>query len=98
MKIARFKVKDKTSYGVVIGDGIIDVGAKMGGTYADVADVLRADALNRVAEFAGGRIPDISFDQVEFLPPVRSRLPSGAITAAPTRTWARSFRDTQASS
>lgn len=72
MKIARFKIQDRTSYGVVIGEGIVDVGAKLGGTYPDVVDVLRADALNRIAEFSAGRIPDLTFDQVEFLPPVRS--------------------------
>jgi 2-keto-4-pentenoate hydratase/2-oxohepta-3-ene-1,7-dioic acid hydratase in catechol pathway len=71
MKIARFKIKDRTSYGVVIGDGIVDVGARMSGTYADVVDVLRAGALNRIAEFAAGRIPDHKLDDVQFLPPVR---------------------------
>ena len=76
MKIARFKIKDKISYGIVVGQegalGIVDVGAKIGGTYADVVDVLRAGALNRIAEFAGGRIPDHKIDDVEFLPPLRS--------------------------
>jgi 2-keto-4-pentenoate hydratase/2-oxohepta-3-ene-1,7-dioic acid hydratase in catechol pathway len=72
MKIARFKIEDKQSYGVIVGDGIVDVGAKLGGTYPDVVDVIRAGAFNRIAEFAGGRIPDHTFDNVEFLPPVRS--------------------------
>ena len=71
MKIARFKIDGNPSYGVVVGNGIVDVGAKMGGTYPDVVDVLRAGALNRIAEFAGGRIPDHALDAVEFLAPVR---------------------------
>ena len=77
MKIARFKIDGRQSYGVVVGPpdalGIIDVGAKLGGTYPDVVDVLREGALNRVAEFAGGRIPDHAIDAVEFLAPVRGR-------------------------
>ena len=71
MKIVRFKIGEQTSYGVVAGTGVIDVGARLGRTYADVVDVLGANALNRVAEFAGGRIPDHALDAIEFLPPVR---------------------------
>ena len=71
MKVVRFKAGGTASYGVVSGNGIVDVGARLGGTYADVVDVLRAGALNRVAEFAAGRIPDHALDGVAFAPPVR---------------------------
>jgi 2-keto-4-pentenoate hydratase/2-oxohepta-3-ene-1,7-dioic acid hydratase in catechol pathway len=72
MKIVRFRVDSRASYGVVAGNGVIDVGARLSGTYPDVVDVLRAGALNKIAEFAGGRIPDHALDAIEFAPPVRS--------------------------
>ena len=71
MKIVRFKINGRDSYGVVSGNGVIDVGARLSGTYPDVVDILRQNALHKVAEFSAGRIPDHPLDTIEFLPPVR---------------------------
>ena len=63
MKIASFEVDGKSSYGVVTDDGIVDVGARLGGDYSALINVLRSDA----PEKAMGRVKDIaSHNPVDF--------------------------------
>lgn len=52
MKLVSFRHGSKDSYGVVAGDGVIDVGAKLGGQYATIRQVLLGNALGKVAEAA----------------------------------------------
>ena len=51
MKIATFTANGRTSYGAVVGDGIVDLGPRL--KYASVLDVLRAGALGEAAKAAG---------------------------------------------
>jgi 2-keto-4-pentenoate hydratase/2-oxohepta-3-ene-1,7-dioic acid hydratase in catechol pathway len=52
MKLVSFRHGSKDSYGIVAGDGVIDVGAKLGGQYATIRQVLLGNALGKVAEAA----------------------------------------------
>jgi 2-keto-4-pentenoate hydratase/2-oxohepta-3-ene-1,7-dioic acid hydratase in catechol pathway len=52
MKLVSFRHGSKDSYGVVAGDGVIDVGAKLGGQHATIRQVLLGNALGKVAEAA----------------------------------------------
>ena len=47
MKIATFTANGRTSYGAVVGEGIVDLGKRL--KYASVLDVLRAGALAKRA-------------------------------------------------
>ncbi len=51
MKIATFAAGGRTSYGAVVGDGIVDLGKRL--KYASVLDVLRAGALGEAAKARG---------------------------------------------
>ena len=53
MKLASFTVDDRTSYGAVVGDGIVDLGKRL--KYASVLDVLRAGALDEARKAADAR-------------------------------------------
>ena len=58
MKVVSFVRNGKSSYGVVNGDGIVDVGAKLGSKYPDLVAVLKAGALAEVEAAAKGASAD----------------------------------------
>lgn len=70
MKVVSFVRNGKSSYGVVSGDGIVDVGAKLGGKYADLVAVLKAGALAEVESAAKGVTADMKLDGTILLPVV----------------------------
>lgn len=70
MKVVSFVRNGKSSYGVVSGDGIVDVGAKLGGKYADLVAVLKAGALAEVEATAKGVTADMKLDGTTLLPVV----------------------------
>lgn len=70
MKVVSFVRNGKSSYGVVSGDGIVDVGAKLGGKYADLVAVLKAGALAEVESAAKGVTADMKLDGTTLLPVV----------------------------
>src|SRR5215472_18559656 len=67
MKLASFEVKGRASYGVVVGDGIVDLGPRVGNRYLSLRAVLAADALDEVAASAGAK-PDVRLSDVRLLP------------------------------
>ena len=67
MKLATFTAGGRTSYGAVVGEGIVDLGRRL--KHATVLDVLRAGALDEARSAAATR-PDIALQDVALLPPV----------------------------
>ncbi|WP_341703858.1 fumarylacetoacetate hydrolase family protein [Ferrovibrio sp.] len=70
MKVVSFVRNGKSSYGVVAGDGIVDVGAKLGGKYPDLVAALKAGALAEVEAAAKGAAADMKYDGTTLLPVV----------------------------
>lgn len=70
MKVVSFVRNGKSSYGVVTGDGIVDVGARLGSKYADLVAVLKAGALAEVESTAKGVTADMKLDGTTLLPVV----------------------------
>ena len=54
MKVVSFVRNGKASYGVVSGDGIVDIASRLGAKYPDLAAVLKAGALKEVEAAAKG--------------------------------------------
>ena len=67
MKLATFRAAGRSSYGAVVGEGIVDLGRRL--KHASVLDVLRAGALDEVRG-AAVAVPDIALKDVTLLPPV----------------------------
>src|SRR4029079_3886991 len=67
LKLASFTTNGRTSYGAVVGDGIVDLGPRL--TYASVLDVLRAGALDEAKKAANAK-PDLALKDVTLLRPV----------------------------
>ncbi len=70
MKLVSFVGESGDTFGVVHETGVVDVGRRMGGRYADLRAVLEAAALDQVAETAAGAGPDADLDEITFLPVV----------------------------
>jgi 2-keto-4-pentenoate hydratase/2-oxohepta-3-ene-1,7-dioic acid hydratase in catechol pathway len=68
MKVVSFVRNGKSSYGVVVNDGIVDMGAKLGSKYPDLVAVLKAGALAEVEAAAKGASADLPYDGTTLLP------------------------------
>jgi len=71
MHLASYIVRGRTSFGVVSGDGIIDLRPRLAPRIQSVLDILRAGALGEVKSMTAGVRPDFPLAEVEFLPPVQ---------------------------
>lgn len=65
MKLASYRLNNKDSYGVIVGDGIVDLGKRL--PYADLRALLEADGLSKAADLAKEK-PDAKVADVTFLP------------------------------
>lgn len=68
MKLATFSRNGESSYGAVIGDGIVDLGKKLGDPYPDIRSLLSGDGISLAGQAIKGATPDISTAEVEWLP------------------------------
>ena len=68
MQLISFRKADRASYGVVVEDGIVDVGWRLGKRLPDLKSVLAQGALADVAQVAATAKPTLKLDEVEFLP------------------------------
>jgi 2-keto-4-pentenoate hydratase/2-oxohepta-3-ene-1,7-dioic acid hydratase in catechol pathway len=69
LRLATFKTEDREFFGAVTPSGIVDLGARLGGRYAGLIDLIRAHAVHEAREAAKGT-PDAQLSEVVFLPPV----------------------------
>ncbi len=67
MKLVSFERGGQAGFGVVSGDGVVDLRAALGGRYADLMALLEADALGEAREMAS-RAPDFALADVTLLP------------------------------
>jgi 2-keto-4-pentenoate hydratase/2-oxohepta-3-ene-1,7-dioic acid hydratase in catechol pathway len=70
MHLATYNIRGRSSFGVAVGEGIVDLRPRLAPKYTSVIDVLRAGALNEVKSVVAGVRPDFSLSEVEFLLPV----------------------------
>ena len=68
MKLLSFEHAGQTRFGVVQGDGVIDLVKAMGGRYPSLRALLAAQALAEVRGAIAGRSPDIALSEIRFLP------------------------------
>ena len=68
MKLASYQHDGKDTWGVVSGDGLIDMGARVGAKYPTLRAVLEADALAEIESEAAGQSADQRVDAVTLQP------------------------------
>ncbi|WP_025597399.1 fumarylacetoacetate hydrolase family protein [Burkholderia sp. WSM2230] len=69
MKYASFAIDGKTSYGIVVKDGVVDLGRRFGDRYADLQALVKADFPAEVAASAN-ETADHALEAITFLPPI----------------------------
>jgi 2-keto-4-pentenoate hydratase/2-oxohepta-3-ene-1,7-dioic acid hydratase in catechol pathway len=69
VKIATFSAGGRTSYGAVVGDGIVDLALRL--SHKTLLDLLRAGALGE-AKVAAGEKPDVALTDATLHPPVHA--------------------------
>jgi 2-keto-4-pentenoate hydratase/2-oxohepta-3-ene-1,7-dioic acid hydratase in catechol pathway len=72
MKLASYRVRGRESYGAVVGDGVVDLHARLKPRFSSVLDLLRGGGLDLARDILRGVRPDFSLAEVELLPPVRT--------------------------
>jgi 2-keto-4-pentenoate hydratase/2-oxohepta-3-ene-1,7-dioic acid hydratase in catechol pathway len=70
MRIAQFRTRARSSYGVVSGNGIVEPTEGFTSQYETLQDVLAGDALQALAKDVDGRPGSIKLDKVQLLPPL----------------------------
>ncbi len=68
MKLASYMLGGRPSYGVVEGNGVVDLGRRIGAKYPDLRALIAANALDEAKRAAAGAKPDASFDSLTLLP------------------------------
>ena len=69
MRLASYNLRGRPSFGAVVGDGIVDLRARLS-RFATLLEVFRAGALAEAKAAATGVRPDVRLDEVELLPPL----------------------------
>jgi 2-keto-4-pentenoate hydratase/2-oxohepta-3-ene-1,7-dioic acid hydratase in catechol pathway len=70
MRLVSFTSRGRASYGVVVGDGIIDLRLRFGARFPSLLDLLRGDGLTEARTAVAGVRPDHRLTEVKLLPPV----------------------------
>ena len=68
MKLATFTANGRTSYGVVVNGGVVDLGRRL--KHASLTEVLRAGALAECEKAAASAQPDVALKDVVLQPPL----------------------------
>jgi 2-keto-4-pentenoate hydratase/2-oxohepta-3-ene-1,7-dioic acid hydratase in catechol pathway len=69
MRLASYNLRGRPSFGAVVGDGIVDLRARLS-RYATLLEVFRAGALDLAKAAVAGVRPDVPLAEVELLPPL----------------------------
>src|SRR5437667_10573394 len=70
MRLASYNIRGRTSFGVVVGDGLVDLKPRLAPRFSSVLDLVRADALGEAEAAVRGVRADFPLSEAEFLPPV----------------------------
>jgi 2-keto-4-pentenoate hydratase/2-oxohepta-3-ene-1,7-dioic acid hydratase in catechol pathway len=68
MKLASYQIAGNASYGVIVGDGIVDLGRRLAPRYPDLRSLLDGGELDAAARAIRGASADVLTSQVTWLP------------------------------
>ena len=68
MRLASYRTSKGAGYGVVTGDGIVDLTRRIGKKYPDLRALLAGGALARAKQIAKSAKPDLKLSKIVFLP------------------------------
>lgn len=68
MKLASFLIAGRATYGAVQGEGLVDLGRRLGSRYPDLRSLLAAEQGLAEARECASQRADVAMDEVRFLP------------------------------
>lgn len=68
MRLISFERHGRAGFGAVVDGGVVDLGATLGGRFADLKALLAADALGAAQDAARSRAPDFPLEGLALLP------------------------------
>jgi 2-keto-4-pentenoate hydratase/2-oxohepta-3-ene-1,7-dioic acid hydratase in catechol pathway len=72
MKLLTYRHDGRVSWGAVVDDAVVDLGAKLQSRYAGLREVLAAGALPELRSALVGASPGPKLAEIEFLPPIQN--------------------------
>jgi 2-keto-4-pentenoate hydratase/2-oxohepta-3-ene-1,7-dioic acid hydratase in catechol pathway len=70
MRLASYITHGRTSFGAVVGDGVVDFRVRFGSRFSSLVDLIRADAIAEARATLAGVRPDFPLSAIELLPPL----------------------------
>ena len=70
MRLGSYIVGDRASYGVIVDGGVVDLGRRVGSSYADLRSLLAANATGDAREIGQRNTPDFAVSDVSWLPTI----------------------------
>ena len=70
MRLASYNIRGRTSFGAVVGEGIVDLRPRLAPRFSSALDLIRADALDEADAIVRGVRADFALSEAEFLTPV----------------------------
>lgn len=70
LKLASYTYQNAAGYGIVEGDGIIDLTRRIGARFPDIRTLLAHEGLGEAKKAAAGQKPDLKLSEVKLLPPI----------------------------
>jgi 5-carboxymethyl-2-hydroxymuconate isomerase len=70
MRLATYNARGRTGFGVVEGDGVIDMRTRFSARFQSLLDVIKAGALDELRAMSVGVRPDFPLSEIELLPPL----------------------------
>ena len=70
MRLLSFKSGESDAVGALIDGGVVNLTARLGPNFASLREIIATDSLDTVRAEAGSADPDLSIDDIRFLPTV----------------------------
>src|SRR5262245_45450989 len=70
MHLASFNIRGRSSFGVIVGEGIVDLRLRMSSRFTSVFDLLRGEALGEAETLVRNVRADFALAEAELLAPV----------------------------
>jgi 2-keto-4-pentenoate hydratase/2-oxohepta-3-ene-1,7-dioic acid hydratase in catechol pathway len=70
MRLLSYEVKGEPRYGVLVGEGVVDLSSRIGGEFPDLKALIARDGLSAARKAVAGAKPDFTLGQLALLPPI----------------------------
>ena len=74
MKIATYTYRGAQSYGALTGNGVVDLGKRIGTKYPNLLALLEKDAVGEARRAIEGQKPDFPESEIQYLPLIPDRI------------------------